>query len=384
MRILFIAFDSEELSIRLASAVADDAEVCLMLPRRRSEGHLQWLGPKVRFEPFEKPRLREPVRQIRTMFSIIRRIRRFRPDVIHFQKQHLWFNLALLLLREYPLVVSIHDPEPHLGDKNALKTPRMFWELGYRRADRVIAHNQSMKKVIIERLGIDPAGIDVVPLVERGDEGAQRETSEEEDLVLFFGRIWAYKGLDYLIRAEPLISSRVPQAKIVIAGRGDDFAPYRRLMKNPQRFIVHNEFVSDEKRAELFRRACVVVLPYVEATQSGVIPVAYTYGKPVVATAVGGLPEQVEHGRTGLLVPPQNESALAEAIVSLLQDKSLRRQLGVQGQQKARNEWSAEAVAAKTLSVYRRTIEAVKQTPAARRKRRGRSWLRVAGISWQG
>ena len=63
------------------------------------------------------------------------------------------------------------------------------------------------------------------------------------------------------------------------------------MMVHPERFIVHNEYVSDEKRAELFRRASVVVLPYIEASQSGIIPIAYRFGKPVVATTVGGLPE---------------------------------------------------------------------------------------------
>ena len=138
--------------------------------------------------------------------------------------------------------------------------------------------------------------------------------------VLFFGRIWAYKGLEYLIRAEPLITAEIPDAKIVIAGKGEDFSRYRAMMVHPERFVVHNEFIPDDRRAELFARASVVVLPYVEATQSGVIPVAYTFSKPVVATTVGSIPEMVDDGRTGLLVPPRSEESLAEAIVSLLRD----------------------------------------------------------------
>jgi glycosyltransferase involved in cell wall biosynthesis len=128
------------------------------------------------------------------------------------------------------------------------------------------------------------------------------------------------------------------------------------MMVHPERFTVYNEYVSDDKRAELFRRSSVVVLPYIEASQSGVIPVAYTFGKPVVATTVGGLPEMVEDGRTGFLVPPRDEKALADAVVRLLRDRELRHQLGANGKQKIDAECSPEAVAQQTLAVYERAL----------------------------
>jgi glycosyltransferase involved in cell wall biosynthesis len=182
------------------------------------------------------------------------------------------------------------------------------------------------------------------------------EDVKEEPQVLFFGRIWPYKGLDYLIRAEPLITSRAPQAKIVIAGTGEDFERYRRLMVNPDNFIVINEYVSDEKRAELFRRASVVVLPYIEASQSFIISIAYRFGKPVVATTVGGLPEMVDDGRTGFLVPPRNIDALADAVVQLMQDDGMRRKFGENGMQKVNVECAPEVVGRQTCVVYRRAM----------------------------
>src|SRR2546430_16940197 len=86
------------------------------------------------------------------------------------------------------------------------------------------------------------------------------------------------------------------------------------MMVHPDRFIVHNEYISEERTAEYFRRASVVVLPYIEASQSGVIPLAYSPGKPVVATKMGGLPERVERGRTGPLVEPRDTAALTESL----------------------------------------------------------------------
>lgn len=142
----------------------------------------------------------------------------------------------------------------------------------------------------------------------------------------------------------------------MIAGEGEDFARYRRMMVNPKHFIVLNEYVSDEQRDELFRRCSIVALPYIDASQSGVIPLAYTSSKPVIATTVGGLPEMVEDGKTGYLIPPRDERALANAIIHLLQNKELSRQMGANGKRKLDNECSEEVVAQKTLDVYSRAL----------------------------
>jgi glycosyltransferase involved in cell wall biosynthesis len=175
---------------------------------------------------------------------------------------------------------------------------------------------------------------------------------------VFFGRIWDYKGLDFLIRAEPLITERVPHARIVIAGSGDDFERYRRAMVHPDRFVVHNHFIPDEQMVELFRQASVVVLPYVDGSISGVVPVANTFGKPVVATTVGILPEMVEHGRTGLIVPPRDPQALADAIVRLLVDDELRRELGRNAAERAATVFSPDSVAEQCIESYERAIRA--------------------------
>jgi glycosyltransferase involved in cell wall biosynthesis len=148
----------------------------------------------------------------------------------------------------------------------------------------------------------------------------------------------------------------------MIAGQGEDFSRYARMMVHPERFIVHNEFISEQSTAEYFRRASIVVLPYIEASQSGVIPLAYSAGKPVVATNVGGLPEMVEHGRTGYVVNPRDPEQLADALVRLLLDSAMRRQMGVNAKNKIELECSPETIALKTVEVYRR---AVARTPQA-------------------
>jgi starch synthase len=370
MRVALLSFDFGDFCIGLANGLAEQAEVLLILPQQLLAPGQARLSSSVKVFSFPKPRLRQPIRQVIAAARIHRALRSFGPDILHYQHGHLWFNFTLPLLGDLPLVVTIHDPERHVGDRESLRIPQWTMDFGYRRAHRAIVHAQTLRDEVVERLGFPAEAVHVVPLADPGV--ANRGTQESDGKVaLFFGRIWGYKGLEYLIRAEPLITAQVPDAKIVIAGTGEDFDRYRQMMVHPDRFEVHNEYVTDAKRDELFGRASVVVLPYVEATQSGVVPVAYGYGKPVVATTVGGLPEVVEHGRTGLLVPPRNEAALAHAVVSLLSDPERAREMGRRGKEKLRQECSPQAVGQRTMEVYRAALADHRERLGARARRGG-------------
>ena len=355
-KVAFVSFDYPEYTFRIANGLAAHCEVLLVQPQQHIAPFLPVSQANVTVWTFDKPRLRQPGRQARVIAAILRRIRQFEPDVVHVQSGHAWFHLALPLLRRYPLVMTIHDVLRHVGDRESRKTPQWIADFGHRAADHVIVHTERMRQLALTRLRVPAAHVHIVPHVALGPgiaPPASDSTEEERGLILFFGRIWGYKGLEYLISAQPAITAAVPDARIVIAGTGDTFDRYRRLMNDPDRFIVINEFVSDARRDELFRRAAVVVLPYIEASQTGVIPLAYTFGKPVVGTTVGGLPDMIEHGRTGYLVPPRDVSALASALVTLLKDDDLRHRFGSNGRLLAQHAWSPATVAAQTMDVYR-------------------------------
>ena len=358
MRIALVSYDFPEYCIRQANAMSRDGEVLLMLPATSVSDFAALVDREVDVHAFNQPRLRQPLRQYRSIQSLIRAIDRFGPDVVHFQNGHLWFNFALPRIRRRPLVMTIHNAEHHPGDQLSRKTPQGVLDFGYRRADRIIVHGEVLRSAVTKRLGFPESKIHVIPHVAIGalEETADCSSTDDGMTVLFFGRIWPYKGLEYLVRAEPLVTKQIPGARFVIAGEGEDFERYRRLIVHPERFEVHNEFVTQQKRDELFRQSSVVVLPYVEASQSGVVPVAYSFGKPVVATRTGGLPEAVDHETTGLLVPPRDEEALADAIVQLLRHKSTRLAMGRAGKSKLHRECSPEVVASQTIDVYRRAI----------------------------
>ena len=357
LRVAFISYNFGEYSVRLVNALAEHADVLLVMPDRIIEPHIAKLDNAVRLISFRNPRLRQPIQQVRNIRGLIAQIHGFAPDAIHYQGAHLWFDLALPLLRRYPLVFTIHDIRPHPGDRLSKKTPQWIEKFARGQADELIAHTQYTRGLLAREMPGTVEKTSVIPHIQIGNVPSQAKSEEQENLILFFGRIWEYKGLEYLVRAEPLITARVPNARILIAGEGEDFARYRRMMVHPDRFIVHNEFVPEDRAADYFRRASVVVLPYIEASQSGVIPMAYSSGKPVVATTVGGLPEAVENGRTGFLVAPRNSVQLADAVVQLLLDAPLRRWMGANGKRKIEEESSPRVVAQKTLEVYRRAVE---------------------------
>ena len=357
MRIALLSYSWGEYCIRLAGALSERGDTCLCIPRELAQPHLPKLNPAVHLYAFEKPRLRQPWRQWATIATLLGTLRNFRPDVIHIQHGHLWLNMALPLLPRAPVVITIHDPRHHLGDRRSQKTPQFVYDFGFRRAQEVIVHAQEMAKIVVNEIGIVRDKVHVIPHILLGEESAPTDARQHAVTVLFFGRIWPYKGLEHLIRAEPSITSRVPEARIVIAGAGEDFGRYRAMMANPDRFIVHNEYISHEKRTQLFEEASVVVLPYIEATQSGVIPLAYASGKPVVATTVGGLPEMVDDGRTGYLVPPGDEEALADTVADLLQNEERRRQFGSAGRKKLYDLCSPHVVAEQTLAVYEQALK---------------------------
>lgn len=357
LRVALISFGFGEYCVRLASALAQHAEVLLVLPDGAVSPYTAKLDNAVHLFTFRSPRLRQPVQQFRSIRAILQRVRDFAPHLIHYQGAHLWFDLALPFFRRYPLIFTIHDFRPHPGDQLSRKTPFWVEMFARRRADELIVHTQHVRGLVVRELHVDVERISVIPHIQIGEKPSSSAHHEEERLILFFGRIWEYKGLEYLIQAEPLITARLPDVRILIAGQGEDFSRYTRMMVHPDRFIIHNEYISEERAAEYFRRASVVVLPYIEASQSGVIPMAYSAGKPVVATTVGGLPEMVDDGSTGYLVSPRDAVQLAEVLTRLLLDKPLRRQMGANGKRKIEAECSPTLIAEKTMDVYRHAIE---------------------------
>ena len=142
-------------------------------------------------------------------------------------------------------------------------------------------------------------------------------------LLLFFGFVRRYKGLRYLLQALPQVHKHLPVHLMVVGEFWEDEQVYRDLLERlglQGSVTLLNRYIPNEEVGAYFSAADVVVLPYLEASQSGVGQIAFGFERPVIATQVGGLAETVEHNGTGLIVPPGDSQALAEAIVRYFQE----------------------------------------------------------------
>jgi glycosyltransferase involved in cell wall biosynthesis len=273
---------------------------------------------------------------------VIDAIDRLEPDVIHLDDGSLRLAMGLPWLPRITLM-NVHDPVPHSGDAN--RRIELGRRLVSRRVDRYRLFSEAFRAAFAARSGIAATRLEVAPL---GVYDVARAWLDRPELpqprtVLFAGRIAPYKGLDVLYAAAPRVAEQVADVRFVIAGRSvDGYAPPRPpALVNGGRIEVIDRFIPAEDLARLHSAATLVACPYLDATQSGVILTAFAFGRPVVASSVGGLPEYVDNGQTGLLVPPGDPEALADAIVRVLTDPPLRQrlELAVGGVRRGRLGW---------------------------------------------
>ncbi len=283
--------------------------------------------------------------------QFLRVLRDENPDLLHFNGVSLWYGLLLpVLSRRYPIMVTVHDVTPHTGSRawDQYLGRRLF----LRYADAVFVHGEWARR----QLG---AGVPAY-VIPHGDysfftELGNEAPIEEENTILFFGRIEEYKGLRYLLEAMPLVWAASPATRLVIAGSGSLGACSDLL--GDERIELNNRFIEDSEVPGFFRRARAVVLPYIEGTQTGVIPIAYAFHRPVVVTDVGSIPEVVEEGRTGYIVPSRDPKALAYGILKLLQNEPLRTTMGTAAHEKMTRELSWGPISDRTIAAYREVLE---------------------------
>jgi glycosyltransferase involved in cell wall biosynthesis len=278
-----------------------------------------------------------------------------RPDVIHFQESGNALTLVAAPLARLiaPVVLTVHDPLPHMGrDASALKRWRRRVQVR-RAAALCLVHGEHCQAELrseaagaIGHVATTRHGVILVP------EPADRR-DPQPDALLFFGRMEAYKGLGVLLDACERLWAQGATFTLSLAGRGPELDQLRSRIDALPAITVMDGWLTPQEAVQAFQTAGVVVLPYLEATQSGVLAAAFANGRPVVASDVGGIPDVVEHGRTGLLVPPGDPAALAEAIRTLLQDPAARSAMGAAAARAAQTDLDWDAIAAEMAASYR-------------------------------
>jgi D-inositol-3-phosphate glycosyltransferase len=301
---------------------------------------------------------------------------RARPDVVHVQ----WSLLPVLDARIYArlrragarLVYTAHDVQPLSGTTwSAAGFSRL-----YRLVDAVIVHAEEARRRLVDGHGVTASRVHVVPIggpgayapppLPRDEARRQLGLRPEVPYLLFFGLIKEHKGLDLLLDALAAARRERPDLHLLVAGEPmGSWRPYARRIESlglDGSVDLRLGYIPNDQTHLFFGAVDVVVLPYREIFQSGVVLAAYTFGRAVVATRVGGLPELVHDGVTGYVAPAGDANALADTLLRAVSDPEALRRMGATASELVRQEHDWEQIAARHEEIY---AEAIRDTESA-------------------
>jgi glycosyltransferase involved in cell wall biosynthesis len=362
VKVALLHFCFEDYTIELANSLAKHVDLTLIQPEKVYTTCRDALDPDIRTISFAKPRIRDP-RNVLSMMQMMQIIRDIQPDVLHVQETNdPWYDLTLKMNQMPPLVTTIHDVFRHPGDRQSVFGSEYTRRIAFQRSQQIIVHAQHLKSAMTEHFKVPASRLNVIPHGELGS--LYQRTAKNQDPVikepytlLFMGRIWPYKGLKYLIAAMPLIAKIIPDIKLIIAGKGENIEQYFPEDDDRSRYEILNRFIKADEVTHLFKKSTLSILPYVEASQSGVAALAFGMGSPIIASDVGGLSEIIRHGKDGLLVPPGNVRALADAIIQLLKNRPLQEQMQQALLWRCQGDLNWANIAEKTIETYYKAIK---------------------------
>jgi len=230
---------------------------------------------------------------------------------------HPWALSLNRVVKAEKKIAICHDPFPHYGDNRFI---RFLYDTLMRHSDSVVVLSEKFIPVVHEKYGTPMDQICYMPhgnfsFYKGKDTQKEIEYSKNKTNFLFFGRIGKYKGINILTQAYEILKSKNVNVSLTIAGSGNLEEEKTDLQKLKD-VKIFNRYIDDEEVGNFFDSDnLVLVLPYLSATQSGVIPIAMEYGIPIIASNIGGLSEQLDNGRIGFLVSPGNVEDLASKML---------------------------------------------------------------------
>jgi glycosyltransferase involved in cell wall biosynthesis len=287
----------------------------------------------------DRPMLEKIRRNISYYRKLIKYINSGDVDMVHIQ----WLNIPILdgvLIPVYFRMAGIrccytvHDVLPHSKDNLFY---RALYSIIYRTQNRLIVHTDHIRSRLINEFRLSGK---VISVVRHGvyTHGHYAITAKEkartdlnlptgEKIILFFGHITAYKGLAILLEACTLIKKSTNDLRLIIAGRvaddyKDEFSDLTGRYASEWITILPGH-IEDHIMHKLFSATDVTVLPYLEASQSGVMFMSYSFGRPVIVPDIGGFPDDIVPGRTGYLFKARDPGSLAETIGKFFENLTL-------------------------------------------------------------
>ena len=269
-----------------------------------------------------------------TWFKTYKRVKKFKPQIV---MMYWWtpfftfvFGSIAYMIRNFTkskVVFLCHNVVSH----ETRFIDNYLTKLALRNSDYFIVHASKEKKVLEKLIPGAKVIQHVHPTYDVFESAFKKKDISHLKLkkktILFFGFVREYKGLIYLIKAMPHILKKVDLDLLIVGefwGGSKVKKQYTDLIKKlklEKNIKIIDSYVPNEEVGNYFEASDIVVLPYLSATNSGIIQISFALNKPVIVTNVGGLPEVVTHNKTGLVIPPKDEQAIADAIILYYQQK---------------------------------------------------------------
>ncbi len=281
------------------------------------------------------------------------------PDLVVFQ----WWNPMFALvywvicwfLQDFKKAYVCHNVLPH----ERTLIDRVLLSIAFSPADRfVVQSKDDLKDIKALKPGCKYQILhhplnDVFERKEISVSALKKKYGLGKNVILFFGYVRAYKGLRYLIEAMPDILKKMDVTLLIVGEFYESYDEYRELIRRlglSDNVTVVNEYIPNEDVSMYHAVSDMVVVPYVSATQSGIIQTAYLFDTPVLVTDVGGLPEVVDEGVTGFVVKPRDSQAIADAVIQFYK-KNMKATL-VAGVKKRKKEYTWSAFVKKFMKEF--------------------------------
>lgn len=367
MKILLISLHFSEYIYCLARELAKTNEVRLILNINNAKSELE--GLKVEgsgnLEISYLKHAKNILTVCRNVYEITRQAKAFKPDIVHFQEVlHEYQTVSFLLLRMiWPIVLTVHDPQPHVGADSQVrsgvgKRRELYSYIQRRLSSGLITHGD----FLCEQLRSTSNNLRPIHNINHGPLGLlcdKRNINREADApftFLFFGRMHKYKGVDNFVEAVNHLKSEGLVVRAILAGRGPELSRIEDNLRGDSCYVLKNYYLSPQEVVDTFHEADVVVLPYIEGTQSGVAAYAIGLGKPCIITRVGSLPEMVINGETGIIVTPNDVSELVAAMRRMYECKAMCESMAKAAKLLGQKSLSWARAAEKTSLLYRSIV----------------------------
>ncbi|MGH1362063.1 MAG: glycosyltransferase [Calditrichia bacterium] len=371
--------------IMVDSLVDNDYAICLCDALQQSGADVSLVVTENRRVPenvsfdlqFMAPSKAQGISKISKLWKYFRylyRLRKFAKSsnaaAIHFQffrRERLdTFYFVLLRLLGYNVIHTAHNVLPH--ERSRIDFYLKY--LVYLSARQIVVHSGYIRDKLLASFRVTPGKVHIIPHgnfdmyvpeeeLTVAEARSKINLPESAAVVLCFGHIREYKGIDILIQAFDLAAQEEKDLHLIIAGSA-------RTQELKERYCVQidaisasdrvqyvPDFIPNEAVAEYFTAADIIALPYRAIDHSGIVHLAYSFGKPIIATRVGDFSEAVEEGKSGFLVEKEDAKALAEALRLVAGSKGKLVEMGEYAQMLNKTKYSWQDIARKTRAIYK-------------------------------